>query len=298
MEKPVFDVANDNVPADFFLASTHISPEKIAAREALAVAMKTSSVKVTLCKPVDRPEPTEYTPGKRKAANDNREPISWPFLGSLRRAGQHEDARLIEDYRGLCAIMEANPLQGQDIARTTDSMVAEDRSDKLDLDDIEEAAAADWKKPLKSGEIAYKGTRQRAKAPGTVGRAKSTTETTVVKMQDLSVKFSERVLIAQIDMRDVLPRLRRAMGLLVSPFEDAVLGGMTMMEIGEARHYKGKQAEAAGKVLVMTALDAVRSEWADIREGKRSAEEQADMNAERKRTILNARQIAFLMRAA
>ncbi len=295
LEKPVFDAANGSVAEDLY-ASTHISPEKRQAREELAVAMANSSVKITVCKPKDAPVPVRWRP-TRKPANDNRELVSWPLLDKLKRDGLHEHAEIVEQYYGLVALMEANPLQGQSPSRS-DSFVCEERS-SIDDDDVDVAAAANWpSKQVKGGDLERKGIRQRAKAPGTASRARQTDEKTVVVMRDMSVKFDERVLIAQIDNRNTMPRLRAALGPLVGPFEDAVLGGSTFGEIGEARHYKGKQAEAAGKVLVMTALDTVMAEWSRIREEQRRAEDQADANVERRRAVLNERQVAFLRRAA
>lgn len=296
MEKPVFDIANGIVAEELHAPSIHISAEKKAAREELAIAMQNSSVKITVCKPKNAPVEREWKP-TRKPANDNRELISWPLLDKLKRDGLHEHADTVEHYYGLVALMEANPLQGQNPVRS-DGFVYEERS-TINDDDVDDAAAAKWPSDqVKGGDLERKGIRERDKAPGTASRARQTDEKTVVVMRDMAVKFDERVLIAQIDNRNTLPRLRAALGPLVSPFEDAVLGGSTFGAIGEARHYKGKQAEAAGKVLVMTALDTVIAEWSRIREEQRRSEDQADANVERRRAVLNERQVAFLRRAA
>lgn len=296
MDKPVFDYADNNLAAEVNPPRIHISAEKKAARAELAVAMQNSSVKITVCKPKNAPVEREWKP-TRKPANDNREPISWPLLDKLKRDGLHEHAETVEHYYGLVALMEANPLQGQNPVRS-DGFVYEERSTIKD-DDVDDAAAAKWTSDqVKGGDLERKGIRERDKAPGTSSRARQTDEKTVVVMRDMAVKFDERILIAQIDNRNTLPRLRAALGPLVSPFEDAVLGGSTFGAIGEARHYKGKQAEAAGKVLVMTALDAIIAEWSRIREEQQRAEDQADANVERRRAVLNERQLAFLRRVA
>lgn len=296
MDKPIFDFANSIVAEDLSAPCIHQSAEKKAAREELAVAMRNSSVKITVCKPKNAPVEREWKP-TRRPANDNRELISWPLLDKLKRDGLHEHAETVEHYYGLVAIMEANPLQGQNPVRS-DGFVYEERS-TINDDDVDDAAAAKWPSDqVKGGDLERKGIRERDKAPGTASRARQTDDKTVVVMRDMAVKFDERVLIAQIDNRNTLPRLRAALGPLVSPFEDAVLGGSTFGAIGEARHYKGKQAEAAGKVLVMTALDTVIAEWSRIREEQRRSEDQADANVERRRAVLNERQVAFLRRAA
>ncbi len=296
LDKPIFDVANSIVAEDLYAPSLHISAEKKAAREELAVAMAVTSVKITVCKPKNAPVEREWKP-KRRPANDNRELVSWPLLDKLKRDGLHEHAEIVEQYYGLVALMEANPLQGQSPSQA-DGLHAAERS-TINDDDIEDAAAKDWPSDhVKGGDLERKGIRERDKAPGTASRARQTDEKTIVVMRDMAIKFSERVLIAQIDNRDTLPRLRVALGPLVSPFEDAVLGGSTFGAIGEARHYKGKQAEAAGKVLVMTALHTVINEWASIRAERQRAEDQAEANVERRRAVLNERQVAFLRRAA
>ncbi|CUW87451.1 conserved hypothetical protein [Agrobacterium fabacearum S56] len=300
MDKPVFDYSDNNLATEINHPRIHISAEKKAAREELAVAMRNSSAKITVCKPKNAPVEREWKPTwkpTRKPANDNRELISWPLLDKLKRDGMHEHAETVEHYCGLVALMEANPLQGQNPVRS-DGFVYEERS-TINDDDIDDAAAAKWPSDqVNGGDLERKGIRERDKAPGTASRARQTDEKTVVVMRDMAVKFDERVLIAQIDNRNTLPRLRAALGPLVSPFEDAVLGGSTFGAIGEARHYKGKQAEAAGKVLVMTALDALIAEWSRIREEQQRAEDLADANVERRRAVLNERQVAFLRRVA
>ncbi|WP_104665047.1 hypothetical protein [Ensifer adhaerens] len=296
MERPIYDVANDNASLDYATPTT-IPADKREAREWLAAKMAATDVAVTVLPAKEAPKPKAWKPSKRKPANDNRELVSWPLLDKLNRDGRHEDAELVEHYRGLVALMQVEPLQGQDPTRA-DGLGIEARS-SIDDDDVDEAAAKDWPgERVPGGNISYKEERQLVKAPGVSSQARPTDETTVVVMRSMNMRFNDRTLIAQIDMRGVLERLRSAMGPLVAPFEDAVLGGMNFGQVGEARHFKGKQAEAVGKALVMTALDAVREEWAAFRAEQRQAEELAERNVERRRTELIARRIAYLRRAA
>lgn len=290
--------ANDMVVRENFLLPTEIPTAKKAAREMLAEAMARSGVKVTVGKPSEKPEPRSWKPSVRHAANDNL--LSWPLLEKLKRDGLHQDAEMVEHYRGLVALMETNPLQGQDPSRNADGLTIADRT-SFDDDDIEAAAAHEFKGKkgkLKSGEMENRGTRVTAKTNGTACRARPADEQSVVVMRPVSVRFNEQTLIAQIDMAGVLPRLRQAMGPVTAPFEDAVLGGLTFKAIGEARHFSNKQAEAAGKALVMTAMDALREEWAAIRKEQRQAEEQAERNVERRRRELAAQKARYLGRAA
>lgn len=296
MERPIFDIANDNTPPAIF-GHVEIPEEKRAARDWLAAKLEGTSVKTFVCPPQKPPAPKAWKPSAKKPANDNRELLSWPLLDKLSRDGRHEDAELVEHYRGLVALMQVEPLQGQDPTRS-DGLGIESRS-SIDDEDVDEAAAKNWlggKVP--GGNISYKEERQLVKAPGVSSQARQTDENTVVVMRSMDMRFNERTLVAQIDMRGVLERLRAAMGPTTAPFEDAVLGGMTFGEVGEARHFKGKQAEAAGKALVMTALDAVREEWAAVRAEQRQAEERSERNVARRRAELAAQRAAFLRRAA
>lgn len=259
--------------------------------------MSNTSVKITVCPPAEAPKPKQWQQQKRKPANDNRERKSWPLLEKLKRDGSDDLADFVEIYYGLAVLMEANPLQGQDPTRS-DGLSYEERS-TVNCDDVDEAAEKDWpSEEVPGGDLERKGIRERVKAPGTACRARQADEKTVVVMRDMSVRFDERVLVAQIDNRNTLPRLRGAMGPLVAPFESAVLGGSTFGDIGRAHRFNGKQAEAAGKVLVMTALESAFGEWRTIQSETRKAEAQAERNVERYRTELAARQTAYLRRAA
>lgn len=294
-EKPVFDVAND-VTSDFAIPTT-IPAEKAAARDWLAAKVSGSGVTVKVLKPKAAPKPRAWKPSKRPA-NTNREIRHWPLIEKLHRDGRGEDAELVEQYHGLVALMALEPLQGQDPSFQGDGLNIEHRS-SIKEDDVDDAAAAGWKsEKVAGGNIVYKGERQLTKAPGTASQARQTDDKTVVVMRDMGLRFNERNLIAQIDMRGVLPRLRQAMGPLVPAFERAALGGATFRGIGEDHHFKGKQAEAVGKALVMIALNALRNEWADIRREARAAEEQAERNVERRRRELAAERARFLGRAA
>jgi hypothetical protein len=294
LDHPKIEAANDNV-RETFLVPVEIPAEKKAAREILAAAMARSNVTITVEKAKDRPKQRPWRPSVRHAANDNLQ--SWPLLEKLKRDGLHEDAELVEHYRGLVALMEAHPLQGQDPSRTADGLSIADRT-SFDNDDIEEAAARNFEGKLSSGEMINKGERVTTKANGTASRARPTDDQSLVVMRPVSVRFNEHTLIAQIDLAGVLPRLRKAMGPVTAPFEDAVLGGLTFKAVGEARQFKDKQAEAAGKALVMTAIDALREEWATIRTEQRQAEEQAERNVERRRREIAAEQARYMGRAA
>lgn len=233
----------------------------------------------------------------RTPANDNREPMSWPLLAKLRRDGRHDDAEFVEAYRSLVALMECDPLQGQDVSRS-DGMSVEERSTITD-DDVDKAHQAEWPSDtVKGGDLVPKGVRQLTKSCGTTARKKPANDNAIDIVQSMAVKFNETTLIAQIDCKGWIPRLHSAMGPLVQPFEDAALGGMTMAEVGESRGFSGKPAEAVGKSLVYTAIDAARVEFESIKAEQRRAEAQADRNVLRRRAELAAERASFLGRAA
>lgn len=287
---------NSEQQHDFEIPTT-IPTEKAEAREWLAAKMSTSGVTIKVLKPKGAPKPKAWKPTKQPA-NSNQEPRHWPLIEKLHRDGRQEDAELVERYYGLVALMALEPLQGQDPSRHADGLVFETRS-SIDDEDVDEAAAKGWpSKKVPGGELKFHEERRLTKSPGTASQAKATDDKTVTEMQPLGMRFNERALIAQIDMRGVLPRLRQAMGPLVPPFERAALGGATFRTIGEDWHFKGKQAEAVGKALVMIALNALSNEWADIRREVHAAEAQADLNVERRRRELAARTARYLGRAA
>src|SRR5690606_17152921 len=75
--------------------------------------------------------------------------------------------------------------------------------------------------------------------------------------ESLHIKVTEDILLDRIDKFPLLMRIRSALGPLVDPFEDAVLGGQTLMKIGNDRGFIGKVSATAGKAVVMEAITTV-----------------------------------------
>lgn len=230
------------------------------------------------------------------AANDNLQ--GWELLRQLRREKRHDDVEVVEFYRGLCSLIASQPLRGFDYGYDS-SMEKEYRSLKLEGEkDVDEAAANGWQdNTVPGGEIEYKEVRKRSLSdmdwthqPKKYAVADDDTK---VKARPFAVKFNENIMLAKIDMRPVLEELRAALGVGLAPFEDAVLGGKTLTEIGEARGFKGVQASAAGKALINAAINGLRETWDKIKRRQRKEARQAIRNVQRARARLE-RQTAQL----
>lgn len=237
---------------------------------------------------------SRHTELLESAANDNEPQQGWELLRQLRRDHRHDDIEVVELYRGLCGLIASNPLQGIDYGYDA-SMEKEFTSDKMTTDEIDQAAANDWPTTdIPGGEIKYGSVRKRSKSDlGWTHPQKQyvkADDDTKVKARPFSVKFNENVMIAKIDMRPVLEELRASLGIGLDAFEDAVLAGKTLTEIGEARGYKHRQASSVGKELVYASIGALRVAWQKIKTRQRKEAKQAIRNVQRAREQLEARQ--------
>ncbi|KAB2716658.1 hypothetical protein [Brucella intermedia] len=209
-------------------------------------------------------------------ANDNED---FPLLAVLRRDKLHGFSELVMRYRRLVAIAEAEPLKGQDYGYDAGLHAAQESKRLKGVEDVEAAAARNWEGGVKGGEIEYSGKLRRSKGAyalpamrkvnvkvdayfenddGTVPIPKTG------KTPSLSLKFTDDLLLEKIDTRPILAYLRSRLGPLIEPFEDAVLGGQTLAEIGEKDGFKHKQATAAGRSLVFRGLAAVQGAMDDL----------------------------------
>lgn len=232
------------------------------------------------------------------AANDNLQ--GWELLRQLRREKRHDDVEVVEFYRGLCSLIASQPLRGFDYGYDA-SAEKEYRTLKLNgVEEVDEAASKGWRdNAVPGGEIEYKEVRKRSSDdPNWTIPAKQKVfgkDPTNIKARPFAVKFNENVMIAKIDMRPILEELRTALGVGLAPFEDAVLGGKTLTEIGEARGFKGVQASSAGKALINASINGLRETWDKIKRRQRKEARQAVMNVDRARARLErqkARQAA------
>ncbi|WP_247997504.1 hypothetical protein [Brucella tritici] len=226
-------------------------------------------------------------------ANDNLQ--GWELLRQLRREKRHDDVEAVEFYRGLCSLIASQPLRGFDYGYDA-SADKEYTSDRMTTDDIDEAAANDWPSTdIPGGEIKYGSVRKRSKSDLNWMHPQkqyvAANDDTKAKARPFAVKFDERVMHAKIDMRPVLEELRAALGVGLAPFEDAVLGGKTLTQIGEDRGFNGKQASSAGKALINAAINGLRETWDKIKRRQRKEARQAIMNVDRARARLERQKV-------
>jgi len=194
-------------------------------------------------------------------ANDNED---FPLLAVLRRDGLDAHIAIVKRYQRLVALCECEPLKGIDYSRTT-GMNVEYRNKPLKGEEEVEAAANDNFKGGKvpGGEIEYRAEVKRSKgafdippAMGMPTNGSDSDNPSSIRTAGYSMKFSEDLLISQIDAKPVLARIRDALGPLLDPFEDAVLGRMKFTEIGGKEGFPKRSSSDAGRALVFRALAA------------------------------------------
>ncbi|MBC2884319.1 hypothetical protein H7Q97_02750 [Ochrobactrum sp. CM-21-5] len=228
--------------ATFDLPREEPPAPKTAVREWLASMMKGATV--TKIPTVPQPEPRGWKPRERpKAANDNEPAI--PVCEALIRDKRPDDAAMIRRYIMLVDVaglpqedVQAEVgHQGIDIAR------------RRSFDD--------------NGRMRDHGVRESKKVAISRGvRNSVTAEDVPTRTQAPAVPtIGEDSIIAYMDAKAILGPLRAALGPLLDVFELAALSGLTMTQIGEYRGFKGKQASAAGKMVVYMAIDHLRDAW-------------------------------------
>lgn len=170
----------------------------------------------------------------------------FPLLAVLRRDKRVDLITAVLQYRQLVALCEAEPLKGQAYGGS-------------DADPIE------YLSKFEDGELIHTAKARRSNGsyniPSVRARASVINdrgEQRTGRTESLHVKLNEDVLADYIDKKPVLARIRSALGPLLEPVEDAVLGGRTMQEVGEAEGLAGTAASLTGKGLVyrgLTVLD-------------------------------------------
>lgn len=229
---------NWNVPLS---VREDIPTEKIRAREWLADMMKGQPI--TKLDPVEPKEPAPWKPRERMAANDNE---AIPICEALVRDRRIDDAALIRRYRHLFDVAGSPDTGGNAEVGTVGMNVAERTSITAD------------------GHLKSHGVRISMNAKVSSGTKTGVADEDTPRASNAPLRFNggEDGLIAYMDAKPILGRLRAAMGPLVEMFEDAAISGRTLTEMGKARGFNGKQASAAAKSIVYMAIDALREEWA------------------------------------
>lgn len=200
------------------------------------------------------------------AANDNED---FPLMSVLRRDERSDYIALVLGYRQLVALAEAEPLKGLDYGAGNDLPLVTRSKLQDGAKEVDEAAATNWKDGVVSGgEIAYRTEVKRSKAALPLSPKRSVPSNSEtgqgVRTAGFHMKFTDAILIEHIDAKPVLAALRAALGPLLDPFEDAVLGGRTFSQIGRGDKFEVKP-DVAGKALVFRGLAAVDGAWEEIR---------------------------------
>ncbi|MCW0235264.1 MAG: hypothetical protein OJJ21_16810 [Ferrovibrio sp.] len=185
-----------------------------------------------------------------KADNDN---IGWPLAKALKADGKEHLLRAAMEYRRI----EASANSGSQLGGTA-----------LGLEPVR-LDQKTWVN--REGEVVTKGERKLTSAayadvaPTQAGRQ---TEGMMRPAQPAPKPWNGDAKVnAMIDDKDRLARLRGVLGPMVDAFEDAVLSGRTLEDIGRGvgRASSKSSAAPAGKAIVIMALYVVASELQRIR---------------------------------
>ena len=189
----------------------------------------------------------------------------FPLLDVLRRERRHDLIEAALQYRQLVALCEAEPLKGQSYDKSSGLEVVYRNTLRDGVAEVDAAAAKGFKGTrVPGGEIEYRSEVKRSKKPYPQpakrilpAAAAKDGDPVIGRTRSLHVEINEHTIADYIDKRPRLNRIRIALGGLLEPFEDAVLGGQTLSWIGEQEGYSGSTATAVGKGLVMRGLAIV-----------------------------------------
>ncbi|MGU3494227.1 hypothetical protein ACLBXM_09315 [Xanthobacteraceae bacterium A53D] len=185
-----------------------------------------------------------------KAANDN---IGWPLAKALLAAGDGELLKYAMRYRQIETSATSEVLLG---------------GTSIGADPVQ-VDQKTWVKP--DGTVAYKGERQltAAKFVGDIPSTQKvrTNDSTIKAAAPVAKKWNgDAKVIDHIDDTRRLAALRAALGPLVEPFEEAVLHGATLEEVGRGVGTNARSAAmASGKAVVWMGLNVVRGVLGELR---------------------------------
>ncbi|UXR90903.1 hypothetical protein [Agrobacterium tumefaciens] len=201
----------------------------------------------------------------------------FPLLEALRREGREDMIAVVIRYRRLVALCEAEPLKGLDYSKADGGEVVRENKKLTPEADIDAAKASNWK-DMPDGEI--KVTTKIKKSRGSYASAAKRTivaandnvaSGSVIKSESLHVKITDEILNEHIDAKPILAELRNALGPLVEPFEDAVLGGRSYTDVGKASGEDGRPS-VAGKAIVGMACGTISVKWQEIDKREKALE--------------------------
>jgi hypothetical protein len=296
-ERPVMDVANDNNPIrTSFDVPVDIPASKVAARAWLEAAMA-SAPAITVCKYRPPRGPNKWKP-RKIAANDNT-PHGIPLIEELRRDGRESDISWVLRYRLLYEVVGASPFD--------DEIGLGEKGINIEARSLNPGGAAFSNSfnrmtttTLPGGEISYREPRQTVKQRVSIGqRTIAANDNSDTRTQaPLRLMKSEDERIARIDGEPILAALRVGIGEWLTPFEDAVLDGLTLTEIGDGLGFKWKARSAEAKWRVYLAIDQMRDQWRLIERQMAAEAAACNRRVEARRAELAAERAAYLGLAA
>jgi len=193
----------------------------------------------------------------------------FPLLAVLRRDKAHGMIASVLAYRRLVALCEAEPLKGQSYGDgNANGINVEYRSILRDgVAEVDAAHANGFRGcRVAGGDIEYRSEVKRQQGAYDIPAkrvlpAEVRDDGTPVggRTESLHIKINEDTLADYIDRKPRLEKIRAALGPLLEPVEDAVLGGQTMGWIGQQDGHTGRAAEMAGKALVFRGLTVIDS---------------------------------------
>lgn len=193
----------------------------------------------------------------------------FPLLGALRRENMDDMISVVLRYRRLVALCEAEPLKGLDYSKSDGGEVVRETKRLTPEADIDRAQASGWK-DVPDGEIKVTTKIKKSRGAYSIPAKRTVVAAndnipagSVVKTESLHVKLTDEILNEHIDAKPILAELRSALGPLVEPFEDAVLGGYSYTDVGKARGERTQPA-VAGRALVGMACGTVSVKWQEI----------------------------------
>ena len=205
---------------------------------------------------------------------------AFPLLEALRREGKEDAIATVIRYRKLVALCEAEPLKGLDYGKSDGGEIVRETKRLTPEADIDAAHASNWE-TVPDGEIKHSSKVKKSKGAHAIPAKRvvvaandNLPQSHVIRTESLHMKVTDEVLNAQIDAKPILSELRSALGPLVEPFEDAVLGGQSYSDIGRHQGEDLKPA-VSGRTLVGLAIGTVSVKWQEIDKRERLLEEQA-----------------------
>lgn len=207
--------------------------------------------------------------GKRQDIGDPdcrlSESEDFPLLAVLRRDRATSMIASVLAYRRLVALCEAEPLKGQSYGQTNGVEREYETRRMRGVEEVDEAHANGFKgNCVPGGEVVYE--RRVRKSDGAydiparrILPAEVSDDGTPIggRTESLHIKLNEDTLADYIDSRPRLDKIRAALGPLLEPVEDAVLGGQTLKAVGEREGFTGVHANSAGNALVMRGLTVI-----------------------------------------